>query len=70
MVCLESCRKYCSQVAWLALMSVVDILRKTPLGTVKDALIQFMMKVKHQLPVIAALIGIIFMLGYEEPTKI
>ena len=25
-VCLESCRKYCSQVTWSALLGVVDIL--------------------------------------------
>ena len=30
-VCLESCRKYCSQVAWSALMGVVDILKENPI---------------------------------------
>ena len=30
-VCLESCRKYCSQVTWSALMGVVDILKKNPI---------------------------------------
>ena len=30
-VCLESCRKYCSQVTWSALMGVVDILKENPI---------------------------------------
>ena len=30
-VCLETCRKYCSQDAWSALMGVVDILKENPI---------------------------------------
>ena len=30
-VCSESCWKYCSQVAWSALMGVVDILKENPI---------------------------------------
>ena len=30
-VCLESCRKYCSQVAWSVLMVVVDVLNENPI---------------------------------------
>ena len=30
-VCLESCRKYCSQVTWSTLMGVVDILKENPI---------------------------------------
>ena len=29
--CLETCRKYCSQNAWSALMGVVDILKENPI---------------------------------------
>ena len=30
-VCLESCKKYCNQVTWSALMDVVDILKENPI---------------------------------------
>ena len=30
-VCLECCRKCCSQVTWSALMGVVDILKENPI---------------------------------------
>ena len=48
-VCLESCRKYCSADAWIAILDVVSAIERNPVWYCGiDAQCKFMMKRSHR----------------------